>query len=103
VNEAEARVWVRDILDVMLRGAKLSPTQLDDNLVQAAIFALDNDVIWVWIWAVLSRALLDEEMIVRGSPPEVEAEAEKVGIDPFTIIAIIQAIMKLIDIFRNRK
>ena len=105
MNEQQAKQWVLDLLDVMLRGAKLTPTVIDDRGIELAIMAVSNPIIWGWIWKVLEPVLNgdDRVMSVIECPEEVVAESDKVEIDPLTIIAIINAVLELIKIWRNRK
>ena len=105
MNEVQARQWLLDLLDVMLRGAKLTPTVIDDRAVELSIMAVNNDLIFSWIWKVLEPVLNgdDRVMSVIECPEEVVAESDKVEIDPLTIIAIINAVLELIKIWRNRK
>jgi hypothetical protein len=106
MSEQDAKQWILDLLDVMLRGAKLTPTVIDDRAVELSIMAMQNPIIWGWAWTVLRPVLEEGEdrvMAVASCPPEVEAESDKVEIDPLTIIAIINAVLELIKIWRNRR
>ena len=103
MTETEARQWILDILDVAGRGAKLSPNVIDDNVVAASVLAVKNDQVWGWMWRWLEPLLGRGELVV-GTPSvdDVQLVADEAKIDPFTIIAIIDAVMKLIELFRRR-
>jgi hypothetical protein len=100
VDETQARVFVRQILQVIRTGADLTGITLDDQICDMALKAVDNDLLWGWMWKVLG-GLFDggDALVVGADCPAVEAEA--VGIDPLTIIAILKAIYELIKMFRK--
>lgn len=107
MNEIDARQWITDIVSVFQRGAALTSNVFDDKALMMARMAVDNDIIWGWMWTVLRPILEDGDvervMAVASCPPEVEAESDKVEIDPLVILAIIKAIMDLISIWRKRR
>jgi hypothetical protein len=98
MNEHEARVWIRKIVEVIRTGTTLTPITADDKVCDMLLLAVDNDVIWPWVWSLLRRALeRDDDGIIVGDEPEPVAAAE-LGIDPFTIyklITLVIAIWKL--------
>jgi hypothetical protein len=102
MNEQEARTWINDLLDLAARLAVLSPNNIDDRIIQMAGLAVSSDPIWAWMWRVLGPVINGDGDLIVGAPEELVAEADKAGIDPLTILAIVNAIIELIKAFRNR-
>ena len=101
MTENEARVWVRQIIEVMRKGATLTTTEVDDKVCDMVLLAVDSNTLWPWIWQLLSRFLAsDDDGLLVGDIPE-PVEAAEMGLNPLTIIAIIRAIAELIKLFRK--
>lgn len=95
MNEAEARVWVRDGVVWLQRGAALTPTTLDDRIVTLTLNAIDTDFLWVLMWRVISKVLEDEPVVVEADEA-VLAEAQIAAVDWMQVMQIIMAIMEII-------
>ena len=103
MNENEARIWVRDGVLWLQKGATLTPTSVDDIAVDAVLRALDSDFLWAWMWKVLSRLLQEEAILVESIEvsDEVSAAAEALAVDPTKIIQLLMLIAELIKMFRK--
>lgn len=100
MTESEARIWVRQIVEVMRKGATLTSITIDDKVCDMMLTAVDSDTLWSWMWQLLSRFLSEDDGVLVGDIAEPPMAAE-VGMDPLTIIAIIRAIAELIKLFRK--
>ena len=100
MTENEARVWVRQIIEVIRKGATLTTTEVDVKVCDMVLLAVDSNTLWPWIWQLLSRFLSDDDGLLVGDIPE-PVEAAEMGLNPLMIIAIIKAIAELIKLFRK--
>jgi hypothetical protein len=101
MSEAEARIWIGEILGVIRKGCLLSGTQIDENVVDMVQRAIENDMIWAWIWRVIGTLLTEED-----GPILVEADAdvaacEAAAVNPLLILAVIKALIDLWKSFRS--
>lgn len=99
MNETEVRAWIKQVGQVILQGTSITNTTVDDTVVGMFFNALDNEVVWRFLWPLIDD-IFQESTLVKASPG-LTAEAEKVGIDPMTIIAIVTAIFNLWKQFRK--
>ena len=97
MNEQQARVFVRQIIEVIKTGTSLTAISIDDQIAEMALKAVDNDVLWAWIYKIISGLLNNEPDVVGCEMPVTAVEA----IDPATIIMIVQAIVALWKAFRK--
>jgi len=101
MNESQARVFVRQIIEVIKTGATLTEITIDDQIAEMALKAVDNDLLWAWIYKVICRFLADDDPIIVAEECPCPVGAEVVGIDPLTILAIIKAVVDLWKQFRK--
>jgi hypothetical protein len=99
MTEAQARQWFRDIGNVMLQGATITNTPIDDNAIGMFFNALDQDFIWGLLWPVIDD-IFTESVLVKGTGALDEA-CKATMIDPATLIAIVTAIYNLWKMFRK--
>lgn len=98
MDSAQARVFVRQIIEVIKTGTTLTGITIDDQIAEMALKAVDNDTVWAWCWLVIEKMLGgDDDVNVVGAPGPEELGA----IDPLTVIAIIKAIVSLWKAFRG--
>ena len=100
MNSVETRAWFKQIGEVILQGTSITNTTVDDTVVGMFFSALDNDTLWAVLWPFIDD-IFQESVLVKASP-ELAAEAEKAGIDPMTIIAIVTAIFNLWQQFKKK-
>jgi hypothetical protein len=99
MNEAEVRAWIKEIGTVVLKGATITNTTVDDQVIGMFFTALDNDFVWKFLWPLIDGIFTDETL-VQASPEFDEACATK-AIDPLTIIAIVKAIYEIWKMFKK--
>ena len=106
-DSAACRAFLGRVLVLGQKWAAASDTTLDDQLVQVGETLLSNDAAWNVVWAIFDKLVnADDDQGILLSDPEVQVKATEaadvVGIDPATIIAIITAIVQLIQLWKNR-
>lgn len=101
MTENEARNFISSGLAWIQSGTTLTNTPIDDNVVQMALAAVNSDILWPWIWTLIDDLMSDSPLVSGSSTAEMEAAADKAGIDPLTIIAIVTAIVDLWRKFRK--
>jgi hypothetical protein len=103
VTKDEMRQWIKDILGVIAKGASLTPTVIDDNCVAMVLRAVENDMLYDWVYGLIERWLVDEDdPILVGDPvnDEVLAASAVAAINPLVVIAVIKALIALWKSFR---
>lgn len=99
MDEQQTRQWFRDIGKVMLEGATITNTPIDDNVIGMFFNALDQDFIWNLLWPLIDD-IFTESVLVK-STAELDGACKATMIDPATLIAIITAIYNLWKMFRK--
>lgn len=99
MNEAQARVWIRQIVEVVKQGATLTDFTIDDQAAEMVLRAIDNDLLWGWVWKIVGGLLDGQPDVVGDDLPLLQADAA--AINPLTVIAIIKAIVELWKSFRS--
>ena len=91
MTQEQARAFILKVLDCAGDISALIPGTIDDTIVVSAKKAVENDLLWGWIWAAISRWVQSEDdpIIVGDAPVEVE------GINPLVLIALVKAIYEL--------
>lgn len=100
MDEQQARKWVRDGMSWIGQGTTITNTLIDDKIVAMAMSAIDSDLLWPWIWNLIDGLVADPPLTMAADE-EFTCAAEKAGIDPMTIIAIISAVVELWRKFRK--
>lgn len=98
MNETQARVWIRQIIEVVRQGATLTEFTIDDQAAEMALKAIDSELLWSWLWKVIGGLLEGDDVNVVGAPGPEELGA----IDPLMVIAIIKAVVELWKAFRKQ-
>lgn len=102
----DMRAWCQAVSGACGDVAPLTPTELDDDLVAALDSILANDEAWAALHGLVASWFASDEHVVYGSPqsqPQVRAVATAAGIDPLTVIAIVQTIIQLVQWLRERR
>jgi signal transduction histidine kinase len=103
-DQSALRMWCQKLADVASELADLTQIDLDDKLAAGLATIVDNDAYWSALYAIIVAAIEysqeDGELIVGDEADSLSAEA---GIDPATIVLIIEAVMQLIKWWRERK
>ena len=101
-DEAGCRAWCRSACGVLAQVADLTTTTLDDSAVAVAVKIVEDDTLWGLAWAVVDWVSKPQPSTVAARESAKEL-GDKTGIDPFTIIAIIQAVVSFIQWWKNRR
>ena len=106
-DETAFRQWCRQLVSLAGAFALATKTEADDKVVVVLQKITDNDTYWAAVYSVIAAALEyvrsdDQELLVASSAETTEL-ADEVGVDPATIILIIQAVVQLIELWRKRR
>jgi hypothetical protein len=102
-RDAEAvRVWAVKLLQALDGYAAMTETEFDDRLVDFGQAVTGDAQTWAMLYGLLLDLVADEAGATCNDDSRVPLLAEKVGIDPLTIIALINTILDLIKWWRNR-
>lgn len=103
MNEQELKQWVLDTLSVIRRGCTLTPTTIDEAAVDMVVRAVENPILWAWIYRLIGGLLGpddDESILVATEPMPVDA-VEVAAINPLLVIAVIKALVALWKSFQD--
>jgi hypothetical protein len=98
--ESEVRTWCKGVVALGDVIADLTTTTVDDEAVAFLDRVVTDDENWAIAWQVMQFLFAGDEDSAKVGAMEL---GDKTGIDPATIIAIITAILELLDWWRNRK
>lgn len=107
VNDEPAfKQWIIVVLAFLADLATATTTDADDRVVATLEKLTANYTYWRLFYSILKAAIEyvkpeDESLLVGRN--DVRVLAEEVKIDPFTLIAIIQAVLQAFEWFRNRR
>jgi hypothetical protein len=99
MNEIEVRQWFKEIGAVVIKGASITSTELDDKVVAMFFNALDSDLVWGFLWPIIDGMFTDETLVQ--SSPEFNDACTAKAINPLAIIAIVKALIDLYKMFRK--
>ena len=102
MNKDEARVWLRQVVEVIRKGCTLTTTTIDESVCDMLLNAIDSDLIYGWMWSVLDGILGDTDIVPMMSDPVMAAECEAKGINPLIIISVLKALYDLWKLFRPK-
>lgn len=105
-DAAAVRAWVLSALDVADGIADTTATDKDDKALEAARKLVANEAAFMAFYGVIVDLVTDGEaadMESRVASAAALAGGEETKLDPTIIIAIITAVMQLIEMWRNRK
>ena len=96
--------WLLDLCDVAKLLTDRTPTPADDAIVAFLERSIGDPTLFDPIYDLLTALLAgDGESQKVGLTPGLAGEAEKAGIDPLTILAIVEAVVSLIKLIRERR
>ena len=103
-NKEAVREWLIGLLGIAQSFTDRTPNEADDRVVEFLVRSVANEKLFDPIYDLLTAMLTaPPEAVACTAPPTLAAEAEKVGIDPVTIVAIIEAVVGLIKLIRERR
>lgn len=97
MTEQELKQWILDILAVIRKGCTLTPTTIDESVVDMVVRAVESEILWAWIYRLIGGLLGpddDESILVSTEPMPVDA-VEVAMINPLVVIAVIKALIEL--------
>lgn len=103
MNETELKQWILDILAVIRKGCTLTNTTIDEAAVDMVVRAVENELLWAWIYRLIGGLLGPEDedaILVQTEPMPVDAVAVA-AINPLVVIAVIKALVELWKQFRS--
>lgn len=99
------RAWLLKVSGWLQQAADWTSTSLDNTAVALAMKLVADDALWPDLYALIHSLPHDCEPNVMMDSPDVQAIAarlgEKVGVDPFTIVSIVLAIVRIIVSLRK--
>lgn len=108
-DKASTRQWLLNLCDIAGLLTERTPTPADDAVLAFLKRSIADEKLFDPIFELLT-ALLDRddaptaaEAFGATSPSEIATEAKAAGVDPLTIVAIIEAIAALIKLIRERR
>ena len=109
IDDAPAlRAWLIKMAGYVQYAADWTSTTIDNQVLKLAMMLVNSDVLWPELYALIHMMPHDCDNVVmqaKADSPEVFEKAkllaDKVGVDPMTIISIVMAVIKLISIFRK--
>jgi hypothetical protein len=101
MEEAAARAWIRKMVEVIREGLTITPTTVDDGVADMVLRAIDNDLLWSWLWSALDGVLDPGVTPIGATPPETEQELVAKGVNPLLVLSIVKAIYDLWKMFRS--
>ena len=110
-NKEATREWLISLLGIAQSLTDRTPNEADDRVVEFLVRSVANEKLFDPIYDLLV-ALLDRDDINLGAseaatepaaPGTLAAEAKAAGIDPLTILAIVEAVATLVKLIRERR
>ena len=103
-DKEATRAWLLKLCEIAGLLAERTPTPADDAVLAFLERSIGNPALFDPIYDLLTALLAGAgESQKVGLTPPLTAEAEKAGIDPLTILAIIEAVVGLIKLIRERR
>ena len=104
-DKEAVRAWLLKLCDVAKLLTEQTPTPADDAVLAFLERSIGNPALFDPIYDLLVALLgaEDGESQKVGLTPALAGEAEKAGIDPMTILAIVEAVVGLIKLIRERR
>jgi hypothetical protein len=103
-DKEAVREWLISLLGIAQSLTDRTPNEADDRVVEFLVRSVANEKLFDPIYDLLTALLTaPPETVACMAPPTLAAEAEKAGIDPVTIVAIIEAVAAIIKLIRERR
>lgn len=103
-DKEAVQTWLLKLCEIASLLTERTPTPADDAVLAFLERSIANPALFDPIYDLLAALLAgDGESQKVGLTPPLAAEAEKAGIDPLTIVAVIEAVVGLIKLIRERR
>ena len=87
--------------------AAITPNLIDDKVLFVLGSVVQDDRYWSIAWRVIEKLIgymdVENQRLVAGADPDTAVLAEQAGIDPATLLVVIQTIMTIVKWWKNRK
>ena len=103
-DSAAVRAWILKIAGLLGPVVEKSPWPRLVAAYQALVALVQSEESWAKLWAFIQTLLVSpaDNQIVKGDVAAVAELAQAVGIDPATILLIVQTIISLIQQWRKK-
>ncbi len=103
-DKEAVRAWLLKLCEIAGLLVDRTPTPADDAVLAFLERSIAEPKLFDPIYDLLTALLAaPPETVACMAPPTLAAEAEKAGIDPVTIVAIIEAVAAIIKLIRERR
>lgn len=106
-DEEAFRAWMVGMTDAASSLAMLTGNEMDNRVAGVLETIVDSDSYWAVLYSVLLTAseyiTLNDQKTAAAGEDGISTLCQQAAIDPATLITIINAILSLIDWWRNRK
>lgn len=102
-DEMDCRQWCRELVDVLDDIAASTPVTFDNALLKALATIVENDDAWNVAWDLLSWMTKDDGKVGDTAEGVARNLGAKVGLDPFVILAVIQAVLKFLEWYKSNR
>jgi hypothetical protein len=99
MNEAEVRVWFKEIGTVVLKGTTITQTPVDDQVVAMFFNALENDFVWQFLWPIIDGLFVDADKVMATEDFSDACTAK--AINPLVILSIVKTIIDLWNLWKK--
>jgi len=106
-DKEATRAWLLKLCEIAGLLVERTPTEADDAVLAFLERSIGNDDLFDPIYRLLLAVLSTDETLTASeaetATQPLAAEAEKAGIDPLTILAVVEAVVGLIKLIRERR
>ena len=97
----DVRLWILKVLTVADSAADLTPTEVDDQAVAAMRTVADSPQKFAVIYYLIADLVAGDKPLDQME--NIDSVADEVGIDPVTLLFLINTIIAAIKWWRDRK
>lgn len=102
-DKASVRQWLLSLCDIAGSLTRLTPSPADDAVLAFLERSIADEKLFDPIYDLLTNLLASDEPAPTMASQELTTAAVNAGIDPVTIMAIIEAVVALIKFVRERR
>ena len=106
-DKEATRAWLLKLCEIAGLLVERTPTPADDAVLAFLERSIGNDDLFDPIYRLLLAVLSTDETLTASeaetATQPLTSEAEKAGIDPLTILAIVEAVAALVKLIRDRR
>jgi hypothetical protein len=103
-DKEATRQWLLKLCEIASMLTERTPTEADDAVLAFLERSIANPALFDPIYELLTAMLTaPPEAVACTAPPTLAAEAKAAGIDPMTILAIVEAVVGLIKLISERR